>query len=145
MVIRWLLLFLIELDGIKNYQIPTTEMGNIKKSRKKRKNPKTHLHISGFLDGINQLELQQDMVAPDMHTGDGADDDVHLLDGLHQTPVVGKRTLHQVGTLLFEGQQHLNLLDVDFNLWPVKNTGGMPLAQTCLHNPLAQVPSSTHH
>lgn len=71
-----------------------------------------YLDIPSFFDGVNELELQQYAVTPEVNAGDGADDDVDLLDGVDEAPVIGEGSLNEMSALLLEGKQHLKLLNL---------------------------------
>ncbi|KAI6706786.1 hypothetical protein NL676_009748 [Syzygium grande] len=94
-----------------------------------------YLDISGFFDGLHELELHQDAVAPEVDTPHGTDDDVNLPCGVDQAPWVRERALDEVGTAPLEGQQRLELLDVKADLWPLEDVHGVALVQACLHKP----------
>lgn len=69
-----------------------------------------YLNVSSFFDGVNKLELQQDVVATKMDAGHGADDDVRLFDGIDQALMIGERAVYESGSLLLERQQQLQLV-----------------------------------
>ena len=52
-------------------------------------------------------------MTPEMNAGDGTDDDVDLLDGFHEAPVIGEGGGHETSTLLLEGEKHLELLNLE--------------------------------
>ena len=83
----------------------------------------TYLNISGFFDCLNKLELQQNVVTPKMHPGHGTNDNIDKLDSTNKALEIRKGALHKVSPLLLEGQEHLQLLNIKTNLWPLKDIG----------------------
>lgn len=86
-----------------------------------------YLNVSCFLDGLNQLQLQQNVVRPVVRPRHRAYDDVNLFQGIDKAPVIGKRAFDEAGSSLLEGEQHLCLVNVQAHLWPMKNVGSMAL------------------
>ncbi|WRX17106.1 hypothetical protein QQP08_009593 [Theobroma cacao] len=67
-----------------------------------------------------------------MHPRHGANDNIGLLNSLHQAFVIIERALHK-------------LVDVEPDLRALEDVGFMALSQACLDNPPADIPSSPHH
>lgn len=101
-----------------------------------------YLNISCLLDGLYQLDLQQNVVTPEMDARHGRDDDVDLPDGIHEALRIRERALHQSDSLLLEGQEGLELVYVETDLRPLKDIGRVALLEACLHNPTAYVTCS---
>lgn len=64
----------------------------------------TYLNVSCFFDGLNKMQLQQNVVRPKMHPRHGADDDVDQFDGVNKALVIGKRGFDKAGAVLLKRQ-----------------------------------------
>lgn len=83
-------------------------------------------------------------MAPDVRPGHGRDHHVGLRHGGDEPRVVVERRLHEASTLPFEGQQHLELIDVEADLRPHQDERGVSLRQARPHYPAADVAGATH-
>jgi len=107
----------------------------------------TDLDVPSLLDSLDELMLQGEVVAVEVHPGHGRGRDHHvgLRHGGDERRVVLQRRLHQPRALRLEGEQHLELVDVQADLRPHEDQRRVTLRQARPHDPPADVPGAAHH
>ncbi len=96
-----------------------------------------------MFDGLDELDLEHEVMTADVGAGHGGDDDVHLPDRGDEAIVVVKRRLEEPRALRLEGQQDLELVDVEADLRPEQDEGGVARRQARRHDPPADVAGAT--
>jgi len=107
----------------------------------------TDLDVPSLLDSLDELMLQGEVVAAEVHPGHGRgrDDHVGLRHGGDEGRVILQRRVHQARALRLEGEQHLELVNVQADLRPHQDQRRVTLRQACPHDPPADVPGAAHH
>ena len=100
----------------------------------------TDLDVPSLLDRLDELVL-----AGEVRPGQGRQDHVDLPHGGDEPRVVVERRLHQARPFGLEGQQRLELVDVDADLRPHQDERRVALRQARRDEPTADEARAAHH
>lgn len=113
--------------------------------RRQEASKASYLDVPGLFDGLDELELEEDVVAAEVDARHSADDDIDLPHCIDEAPVVGEGALDEARPLGLEGKEHLELVDVEADLRAEEDVGGIAILEAGLHDAPAQVTSAAHH